>query len=95
MIGAQCLGEYAKLVDMSADARVMKAVNELFQSPSIEVRQAASYMLGGVVIGNPAFFIDKLFKLFEDENNKEKQYYLNAIRMIIIANPQCLLGNVD
>jgi len=29
-------------------------------------------MLGGVVIGNPAFFIDKLFKLFEDENNKEK-----------------------
>ena len=55
---------------------------------------AASFMLGGVVIGNPTFFIDKLFNFIEKSTSKEKQYYLNAIRMIIITNPECLKGNI-
>ena len=51
-------------------------------------------MLGGVVIGNPGFFIDKLFALVEESETKEKQFYLNAIRMIIVANPECLLDKL-
>ena len=80
---------------MSGDKRVMETVKELFQSPANDVKQAASYMLGGVVIGNPLFFIDKLFTLIEKSSDKEKQYYLNTIRMIIMTNPECLQGNID
>jgi len=72
----------------------MKTVQRLFTHSSSKVRLAASYMLGGVVIGNPTHFIDQLFALLGDDKIQEKAQYLNAVRMIIIANPDCLLGNI-
>lgn len=72
----------------------MKTVKELFNSKSDDVRMAASFMLGGVVIGSPGFFIDKLFTLVQEAETKEKSQYLNAIRMIVVANPECLLDKL-
>jgi len=54
------------------------------------VRLAASICLGNVTIGNPSFFLDKVFALVQQSDDSKKYLFLNTLREIIVANPQCL-----
>ena len=88
--GALCLGEYGKVKDLSAEAQVLPTVQRLFKSPSDDVRTAAALLLGGAVIGKPDFFSEKLFGLLQDAQGGEKQYFLDALRAVILADQGCL-----
>jgi len=51
-----------KLRDISSDSRVLKTVQNLFKSQHDDVRIAASICLGNVSVGNPGFYLDKVFE---------------------------------
>lgn len=62
VIGILSIGMVGKLRDLSGEPRVLKTVQSLFKSNTEEVRTAASICLGNVSVGNPAFYLDKVFE---------------------------------
>jgi len=90
IVGALCLGEYGKIVDLSKEAKIIQTVQGLFQSSEDNVRIAASICLGNVAIGNPDFFLDKVFNLVDQSKDAQKYLFLNTIREIIIHDCNCL-----
>ena len=90
IVGALCLGEYGKLVDLSQEAKIIPTVQGLFQSGEDNVRIAASICLGNVAIGNPNFFLDKVFSLVKQSKDAQKYLFLNTIREIIVHDSSCL-----
>ena len=54
------------------------------------MRIAASICLGNVAIGNPNFFLSKVFSLVEQSKDAQKYLFLNTIREIIIHDSKCL-----
>jgi len=65
-------------------------VSQLFKAQDEAVRTAASICLGNLSVGNPDFFLEKVFKLVDAAQHNEKYLFLNTIREIIIHNPKCL-----
>jgi hypothetical protein len=65
-------------------------VSQLFKAHDEAVRTAASVCLGNLSVGNPDFFLEKVFKLVDAAQSNEKYLFLNTIREIIIHNPKCL-----
>ena len=61
-----------------------------FKAQHEEVRTAASISLGNLSIGNPDFFLQKVFALVDKSQFQEKYLYLNTIREIVIHNPKSL-----
>jgi hypothetical protein len=47
-------------------------------------------MLGNVSVGNPGFFLDKVFALIDKSEDSHKYLFLNTIREIIINDSKCL-----
>lgn len=41
-------------------------------------------------MGNPDFFLSKVFKLVDGAQHHEKYLFLNTLREIIVHNPKCL-----
>jgi len=46
--------------------------------------------LGKITIGNPEFFLKKVFNLVTNSDAKQKYLFLNTIREIILNDSQCL-----
>jgi cullin-associated NEDD8-dissociated protein 1 len=88
--GLLCLGEYGKLVDLSKEAEIFNLIQKYFSNANEEVRQAASISLGKITIGNPKFFLDKVFNLVTKSEAKQKYLFLNTIREIILNDSDCL-----
>lgn len=61
--GIICLGEIGKLIDLSSETQILELILKNFQSPEDDIRQASSISLGNLTIGNPKFFLDKVFNL--------------------------------
>jgi len=59
------------------------------------VRTAASISLGNISIGNPNFFLPRVFELVDKSNPQEKYLFLNTIREIILHNSKCLKMYLD
>lgn len=70
--GALCLGEYGKLNDLSGVANIIDQVSALFKSQSEDVRTAASIALGNISIGNPDFFLQRVFALVDKSDANDK-----------------------
>ena len=62
----------------------------LFKVQNEDVRTAASICLGNISIGNPDFFLQRVFALVDQSDVQEKYLFLNTIREIIIHNSKCL-----
>jgi len=88
--GSLCLGELGKLVDMSKDADTFNLIQSYFGSQHEQVRQAASISMGKITIGNPKFFLDKVFSLVTKSEAKQKYLFLNTLREIILNDSNCL-----
>jgi len=88
--GLLCLGEFGKLVDLSKEAEIFDLIQKYFSNANEEVRQAASISLGKITIGNPKFFLDKVFTLVTKSEAKQKYLFLNTIREIILNDSDCL-----
>lgn len=54
------------------------------------MRTAASICLGNLSVGNPEFFLEKVFRLVDAAEHHQKYLFLNTIREIIVHNPRCL-----
>lgn len=65
-------------------------MSQLFKDSDEAIRTAASICLGNISVGNPDFFLAKVFKLVDGAQHHEKYLFLNTIREIIIHNPKCL-----
>jgi hypothetical protein len=61
-----CLGELGKLMDLSAVQNVIQLVSNLFKAQNEAVRTAGSICLGNISVGNPNFFLEKVFKLVDE-----------------------------
>ena len=90
IVGALCLGEYGKLVDLSKEPKILTTVQGLFKSGEDNVRTAASICLGNVSIGNPDFFLDKVFTLVKQASEAQKYLFLNTIKEIVLHDSKCL-----
>lgn len=51
-------------------------------------------MLGNVSVGNPGFFLDKVFALIVKSEDSHKYLFLNSIREIIIHDSKCLIDYI-
>lgn len=90
VVGILSIGQVGKLQDLSSEPRVLATVTNLFKSPNDDVRTAASICLGNVSVGNPGFYLDKMFEFVDKSKDDQKYLFLNTIREIIIHNPACL-----
>ncbi len=90
MKGCLCLGELGQLQDLSSLNDIFGRVSQLFKAQDDAIRTAASICLGNLSVGNPDFFLEKVFKLVDAAQHHEKYLFLNTIREIIIHNPKCL-----
>ena len=77
-------------MDLSTVANIINQVSLLFKVLDEGVRTAASISLGNISVGNPDFFLPKVFTLIEAADPHDKYLFLNTIREIIIHNPKCL-----
>ena len=68
----------------------MTTVQGLFKSGEDNVRTAASICLGNVSIGNPDFFLDKVFTLVKQASEAQKYLFLNTIKEIVLHDSKCL-----
>ena len=89
------MGQYGKLVDLSKEAQIIPTVQGLFKSTDDNVRIAASICLGNVAIGNPNFFLDKVFTLVKQSSELQKYLFLNTIREVILHDSKCLESYLD
>ena len=48
--------------------------------------------MGNVTIGNPDFFLSKVFEFVRNSEVAQKYLFLNTIRAIIIADSKCLVA---
>lgn len=95
IIGALCLGEYGKLVDLSTEKGLFEKIQSFFNSSSEEVRHAASISLGKITIGNSYFFLNKVMEMINNSDSKHKYLFLNTIREIILNNSEALQNDVE
>lgn len=68
----------------------MNEVAQLFRSGNEEVRTAGSISLGLLTVGNPDFFLQKVFDLLDKADKASKYLFLYTIRDIIVHSPHCL-----
>lgn len=90
IVGALTIGEYGKLKDLSSEQRILQMVQRLFNHAQEDVKFAASICMGNVAIGNPEFFLPKVFELVNNSQEAQKNLFLNTIREIIIVDSKCL-----
>jgi hypothetical protein len=57
LLSLLCLGEIRRRIDLSAHANIEGVVIGSFQSPSKEIKAAASYALGNITVGNLAQYL--------------------------------------
>ena len=62
----------------------------MFKASDEGIRTAASICLGNISVGNPNFFLEKVFALVDAAEHHQKYLFLNTIREIIVNNPRCL-----
>ena len=89
-MGALTIGEYGKINDLSGEQRILTMVQRLFVHPQEDVKFAASICMGNVSIGNPEYFLPKVFELVNNSQEAQKNLFLNTIREIIIVDSKCL-----
>lgn len=69
---------------MSSEKVLLDIVKKGFESENGDVRQAASICLGDCAIGNPKFFLVKVFEFVNNIDIRQRYLFLNTIREILI-----------
>jgi cullin-associated NEDD8-dissociated protein 1 len=89
-----CLGEIGRRRDLSAHANIEVVVIGSFQSPSEEIKAAASYALGNIAVGNLAQYLP--FILNEIDRQAKLQYLLlHSLKEVIARQSLNGEGKVD
>lgn len=59
------MGELGRITDLSKSSKIIEIPAGLFINNVEEVRLAGSIALGSMTVGNPDFFLDKVFELLD------------------------------
>jgi hypothetical protein len=60
------------MTDLSGVNKLIDQVSALFKSSNDDVRTAASIALGNISIGNPDFFLQRVFSLVDLSDSQDK-----------------------
>lgn len=63
---------------------------ELFNREQKNIKDAAAISLGTISIGNPSFFLGKVFQMIDNSDATQKYMFLSTIREIITNKPESL-----
>jgi len=63
--GILCIGEYGRIVDLSAKKPMVDLVLKGFNSNNSGVKQASSIAFGNIIVGNPNNFLKELFTMIK------------------------------
>lgn len=74
LLSLLCLGEIGRRKDLSGHPNIEGVVIRSFQSPSEEIKAAASYALGNIAVGNLALYLP--FILSQIDCQAKLQYLL-------------------
>lgn len=77
-------------MDLSKAPKIIEIPSGLFSHKEEEVRLAGSISLGSMTVGNPDFFLQKVFDLLDKSQENQKYLFLYSIRDIIVHAPKCL-----
>ncbi|KAH9575070.1 hypothetical protein CY35_01G092900 [Sphagnum magellanicum] len=94
LLSLLCLGEIGRRKDLSAHANIEGVVIGSFQSPSEEIKAAASYALGNIAVGNLAQYLP--FILIQIDRQAKLQYLLlHSLKEVIARQSLNGEGKVD
>jgi cullin-associated NEDD8-dissociated protein 1 len=94
LLSLLCLGEIGRRKDLSAHANIEGVVIGSFQSPSEEIKAAASYALGNIAVGNLSQYLP--FILIQIDRQAKLQYLLlHSLKEVIARQSLNGEGKVD
>ncbi|KAG0632469.1 hypothetical protein M758_1G330700 [Ceratodon purpureus] len=96
LLSLLCLGEIGRRKDLSGHPNIEGVVIRSFQSPSEEIKAAASYALGNIAVGNLALYLP--FILSQIDRQAKLQYLLLHSLKEVIARQSMdgeAKGNMD
>lgn len=88
LLSLLCLGEIGRRKDLSSHSNIEGVVIGSFQSPSEEIKAAASYALGNIAVGNLAQYLP--FILNQIDRQAKLQYLLlHSLKEVKTCPPFC------
>lgn len=90
-----CFGQLGSFNDLSQINNIIHIFSNLFSSPEKRIQDAAAISLGSISIGNPSFFLEKVFQMIDKSDPKQKYMFLSTIREIITNKPECLQSYIN
>lgn len=94
LLALLCLGEIGRRKDLSFHANIESVVIELFQSPSEEIKSAASYALGNIAVGNLSKYLPFILRQI-DSQPKQQYLLLHSLKEVITRQSLDEIGKVE
>ena len=92
VVAALCLGEIGNRTDLSSVNGIIDTLQKMFNAADDEVRQAASFSIGNVSVGNLKFFLPVVMKLIAQNTN---YLILTSVREIVLYHAKDLGNFLD
>lgn len=90
LLSLLCLGEIGRRKDLSVHLNIQNVIVSSFQSPSEEIKGAASYALGNIAVGNLGQYLP--FILSQIDSQSKLQYLLlHSLKEVRVSSPLGLL----
>jgi len=86
-----CLGEIGRKCDLSAHAELTKSILSAFDSANEETRQAASFALGNIAVGNLQTYLPGILEEVK-KSPKIKYLLIHSLREIIVRQSTSAQG---
>ncbi|CAM6099751.1 unnamed protein product [Calypogeia fissa] len=94
LLSLLCLGEIGRRKDLSMHLNIQNVIVSSFQSPSEEIKGAASYALGNIAVGNLAQYLP--FILSQIDTQSKLQYLLlHSLKEVIARQSFDEVGKVE
>ncbi|KAJ7551602.1 hypothetical protein O6H91_06G021400 [Diphasiastrum complanatum] len=94
LLSLLCLGEIGRRKDLHSHINLEGVIIRSFQSPSEEIKSAASYALGNIAVGNLSKYLT--FILSQIDNQSKLQYLLlHSLKEVIARQSTDDAGKVD
>eukprot|EP00249_Psilotum_nudum_P024642 c29247_g2_i2 orf=410-4126(+) len=94
LLALLCLGEIGRRKDLSFHANIESLIIELFQSPSEEIKSAASYSLGNIAVGNLSKYLPFILSHI-DSQPKQQYLLLHSLKEVITRQSLYEIGKVE
>lgn len=94
LLALLCLGEIGRRRDLSSHAHIECVIIESFQSPSEEIKAAASFALGNIAVGNLSKYLPFILSQI-DSQSKQQYLLLHSLKEVITRQSLDEIGNVE